>query len=155
MSCGVGCRRGSDPALLWLWRRPVAIAPIQPLAWEPPYAVGAAQEIAATTTTKKDKRQKKKKMWLTILYTCNLHDVVHHLYFNWNRCVLCVCVYMWLCSGLTQDNLLSQDLSFNLQRLSCHIRLHLHSPKSGISLGPLFSLPQVLSTNYAFFFFAF
>ena len=40
--------------LLWLWRRPVATAPIQPLAWEPPYARGAAQEIATTTTwTKK------------------------------------------------------------------------------------------------------
>ena len=22
MSCGVGCRRGSDPEVLWLWRRP-------------------------------------------------------------------------------------------------------------------------------------
>ena len=60
MSCGVGCRRGSDPALLWLWRRLVATAPIQPLAWEPPYAAGAAQEIATTTTTK-DKKTKKKK----------------------------------------------------------------------------------------------
>ena len=59
VSCGVGCRRGSDPALLWLCRRPVATAPIRPLAWEPPYAAGAAQEIATTTT--KDKRQKKKK----------------------------------------------------------------------------------------------
>ena len=46
MSCGVGCRRGSDPTLLWLWCRPVATAPIRPLAWEPPYAVGVAQEIA-------------------------------------------------------------------------------------------------------------
>ena len=53
MSCGVGCRRGSDPALLWLWRRPVAAAPIRPLAWEPPYAARAAQEMA--------KRQKKNK----------------------------------------------------------------------------------------------
>ena len=35
----LGCKRGSDPALLWLWRRPVAAAPIRPLAWEPPYAV--------------------------------------------------------------------------------------------------------------------
>ena len=42
-----------DPALLWLWRRPVAMAPIRPLAWEPPYAARAAEEIA--------KRQKKKK----------------------------------------------------------------------------------------------
>jgi len=55
MSCGAGHRRGSDPELLWLWCRPVAAAPIQPLAWEPPYAKGAAQEIA-----KKKKRQKKK-----------------------------------------------------------------------------------------------
>ena len=55
-----------DLALLWLWYRPAAAAPIQPLAWEPPCAAGAAQEIATTTTTTKrqktkDKRQKKKK----------------------------------------------------------------------------------------------
>ena len=39
MNCGVGCRRGLDPELLWLWCRPAATAPIRPLAWEPPYAV--------------------------------------------------------------------------------------------------------------------
>ena len=38
----VGRRHGSDPALLWVWCRPAAIAPIGPLAWEAPYAVGAA-----------------------------------------------------------------------------------------------------------------
>ena len=53
MSCGVGRRWGSDPALLWLWRRPVATPSIRPLAWESPYAVGAALEKA--------KRQKRKK----------------------------------------------------------------------------------------------
>ena len=37
--CGVG--RSSDLLLLWLWPRPAAVAPIGPLAWEPPYAVGA------------------------------------------------------------------------------------------------------------------
>ena len=42
MSCGLGCRRGLDPELLWLWCRTVATAPIGPLAWEPPYASGAA-----------------------------------------------------------------------------------------------------------------
>ena len=46
MSCGVGHRHGSDPELLWLWRRPVATALIGPLAWESPYAAGAAQEMA-------------------------------------------------------------------------------------------------------------
>ena len=42
MSCGVGGRCSSDPELLWLWCRPAAEAPIQPLAWEHPYAAGAA-----------------------------------------------------------------------------------------------------------------
>ena len=31
-----------DPLLLWLWWRPAAAAPIQPLAWELPYTTGAA-----------------------------------------------------------------------------------------------------------------
>ena len=60
MSFGVGCRLGLDPSLLWLWRRPVATPPIRPLAWEPSYAVTAAQEMA--------KRQKKKKK-KRLLYT--------------------------------------------------------------------------------------
>ena len=42
VSCGVGHRCGLDLALLWLWFRPAATAPIQPLPWEPPYTVGAA-----------------------------------------------------------------------------------------------------------------
>ena len=42
MSCGVGRRQGSDLVLLWLWCRPAATALIGPLAWEPPYAMGAA-----------------------------------------------------------------------------------------------------------------
>ena len=57
MSCGVGYRPGLDPALLWLWRRPVAVAPIRSLAWEPPYAKGAAQEMAK----RKEKNKKNKK----------------------------------------------------------------------------------------------
>ena len=44
MSCGVGHRRGSDPALLWLWHRPVATALIGLLAWERPCVSGAALE---------------------------------------------------------------------------------------------------------------
>ena len=51
MSCGVGRRRGPDLALLWLWRRLAATAPIGPLARKPPYAAGAAL-----------KRQKDKKI---------------------------------------------------------------------------------------------
>ena len=40
-----------DPALLGLWHRPAAAAPIQPLAWEPPCATG--------TALKKKKKKKK------------------------------------------------------------------------------------------------
>jgi len=57
MSCGAGCRRGSDPAFLWLWCRLAAAALIRPLAWEPPYATGAAQEMA-----KRQKKSLKKKI---------------------------------------------------------------------------------------------
>ena len=60
MNCGVGRRRGLDPALLWLWRRLAAPAPIRPLAWEPPYAVGAAQEKGKKTKKKKEREQANK-----------------------------------------------------------------------------------------------
>ena len=50
MSYGVGLKRGSDPALLWLWCRPGATALTQPLACEPPYGTGSAL---------KSKKQKK------------------------------------------------------------------------------------------------
>ena len=56
MSCGVGRRRGSDPALLWLWCRPTATTLIRLLAWEPPYAAGAA--------VKKAKKERKKEKCL-------------------------------------------------------------------------------------------
>ena len=56
----VGCRCGSDPELLWLWHRLAATAPIQPLAWEPPYAAGAAREMAKRQKKKKKKKRKLK-----------------------------------------------------------------------------------------------
>ena len=42
MRYGVGHRCGSNPALVVLWHRSVATAWIGSLAWEPPYAAGAA-----------------------------------------------------------------------------------------------------------------
>ena len=79
MSCGVGCRRGSDPELLWLWRRLAATAPIRPLAWEPPYVVGAALEEA-----KRQKDQKKKSIYnvLSISAAQRSDPVIHiHTFF--------------------------------------------------------------------------
>ena len=52
LHCGVGCRCSWDLVLLWLWCRLVATAPIRRLAWEAPYATGAALE-------KTDKKKKK------------------------------------------------------------------------------------------------
>ena len=42
LNCSVGHRYSLDPQLLWLWCRLAAVAMIQPLAWELPYAVAAA-----------------------------------------------------------------------------------------------------------------
>ena len=52
-SCGVGHRCALDPALLWLWHRLEATAPIRPLAWEPPYAAGAGLENGKKTQKNK------------------------------------------------------------------------------------------------------
>ena len=57
MICGVGPRHGLDLALLRLWHRPAATAPIQPLACEAPYAAGAAL---------KRTKDKKKKIFLKL-----------------------------------------------------------------------------------------
>ena len=59
MSCGVVCRCGSDLILPWLWRRSSASAPIGPLAWEPPYASGAALKRHTHTHTHTHKTLKK------------------------------------------------------------------------------------------------
>ena len=60
MTCGIGHRCGSDPALLWLWRRQAAPAPTRPLAWKPLYAVGMALK------DKKERKKEKKKSKQTI-----------------------------------------------------------------------------------------
>ena len=54
----VVCRCVSDLALLGLWCRPAAVAPIRLLAWEPPYATSAVLK------SKTNKKQTKKRIWL-------------------------------------------------------------------------------------------
>ena len=58
MSSGVGHRCGSDPMLLWPWHRPAMTALIRPLAWESPYAMGAALKGQKTKTKKKRERER-------------------------------------------------------------------------------------------------
>ena len=71
MSCGVGCRHGQDPALLWLWRRSAAVALIRPLAWELPYAEGVALK-------KKKKMKRQIKVWEKIF--ANYKELVYRIY---------------------------------------------------------------------------
>ena len=74
MSCGVGHRCISDPALLWQWYRPAATAPIGPLPWEPPYAEGAAQEKGKNT--KKVKKIKKNKFFSSTIPVMNVYEYI-------------------------------------------------------------------------------
>ena len=62
MQCGVCSRCGWDVVLLWLWYRLAAGALIQPLAWEPPYAAGAALK-----TNKQKLLVLKKIIWKTLV----------------------------------------------------------------------------------------
>ena len=51
---GVGRRHSSDPALLWLWNRLAAAAPIRLLAWEP--------QNAESATVKRPEKKKKSRL---------------------------------------------------------------------------------------------
>ena len=61
MSCGAGCRGSSDPELLWPQHRLVALAPIQPLTRELPYATGAALKNKQTNKQTKNPKTKPNK----------------------------------------------------------------------------------------------
>ena len=71
-SSGVGCRRGLDLVLLWLWHRLEATTQIGPLAWEPPYATGAAL-----------KRPKNNKVLVAIKIITHFLSFVFRHYFCW------------------------------------------------------------------------
>ena len=68
-ACSIGHSCGLDMALLWLWlwHRPAAAAPIQSLAWEIPYATGAALK------EKKKKKPKIKAMLVKTTYNSDLN----------------------------------------------------------------------------------
>ena len=71
MSCGVGHRHGSDVVLLWLWRRLAAISPIGPLAWESPYAAGAA--LKKKKKAKNNNNKEERTITLFCLFICWPH----------------------------------------------------------------------------------
>ena len=63
VSYGVGRRYSSNLGLLWLWCRPEAAAPIQPLAWELPYTMGVA--LRRKQKTKQNKKLKERLKCMT------------------------------------------------------------------------------------------
>ena len=68
VSCDIGHRCGADLALLWLWCRLAATAPVGSLAWEPPYATGAAlEETQRQKQTNKQKNSFISKIFRTIV----------------------------------------------------------------------------------------
>ena len=106
MSCGVDRRHGSDPMLLWLWCRLAATAPIRPLVWEPPYAVGSGLRKGKKT---KKKKKKKKRNTHDGRISYNIFDLLAQLMLypvsrvNINHCQCCwvqlFCAYMILPSS--------------------------------------------------------
>ena len=68
-SCGVGYRCNSELALLWLCCRLAAAALIQPIVWEPPYAVG----VALKTPKEKRKKERKEKKFKMVQKNGNIY----------------------------------------------------------------------------------
>ena len=66
MSCGVDCRCGWNPALLWLRYRPAAIVLISPLAWEL-FRCGPKEQ---KTKKKRKKSKERKRNWCVTLTRC-------------------------------------------------------------------------------------
>ena len=56
-----------DLALLRPWYRPTAIVPIQPLAWELPYTLGAIQIIQMNLFTKQKQMHRHRKQMYGVL----------------------------------------------------------------------------------------
>ena len=75
MSCGVGCQHGSDTALLWLWWRLAAVAPIWSLAWELPYAMGVA--LKRVWRGRRSKCDKLLKTFFSVLLLCSKQFIWH------------------------------------------------------------------------------
>jgi len=108
VSCGVGCRLGSNLVLLWLWCRLAATAPLGPLVWEPPYAAGAALKDKKNQTKQKTKEITIYKFLmegcvLTMVATCMLKSTADKMFVGsglWlpiNHDKMIDCLFLSLC----------------------------------------------------------
>ena len=127
MTFDVGRRHGLDPKLLWL--QLAAVAPIQPLAWELPYAVSAAlkkttKQNKTHTHTHTHTRQKTKKPASrpTLVYPCEM--VGGWVCSSWaSACLLGTVSPGSFClrKGLIIQKILEMqgDLSRHIRHISC------------------------------------
>ena len=148
MSCGVGGRWGSDLALLWLWHRPAATAPILPLAWELPYAMGLP--------LKKKKRKERKKerlctlpafplnlgIYISLLFSYTFLNGLNTIFFRMGFSFLCGHAHK---QAIPQVQRISQASVFVPVGFSCHhcaqhacVGTHPHSPLQGAEAASFF-----------------
>ena len=71
MSCGVGRRCSLDLVLPWLWCRPAAIVPVQPLAWELLYAT----VVALNKKKRKEKKDYQEFSFSVLMNPASIHEV--------------------------------------------------------------------------------
>ena len=93
MSCGVGCRGGSDLALLWLWHRLAVVAPIQPLAWEPPYDMGAALKRKKNEEEEEERKTEEIKKELGVFVKNTLCLLTLNICYPTNLAILFLDIY--------------------------------------------------------------
>ena len=77
----IGLRLSLDPMLLWLWCRPAAATPIQPLAWTLPYAMGII--ILKSKKQNKQKTHTKKPPFISETNNIQRQTIINaHVYFH-------------------------------------------------------------------------
>ena len=110
MSCAVGLRHALELVLLWLWHRLAAEAPIRTLAWEFPYAMGAALKSKKKKQTnkkqklKKNKKQKSKhqSMWIGEEYINNISGEARENMDHRSNPILTSKIFIWLGTDRTK-----------------------------------------------------
>ena len=151
MSC-VGCRRGSDLVLLWLWHGPATVAVIGPLAWELTNAKG----VALKKQTEKEKENAKltpnhlpEAYWPICMQFWKVP--LCHL---WGFVYQCIDEHGWQRKQLAQARLEWKNPVASLQCISCFWYMHT-SMCTFIVVGSLFSPPPTIYYEIvsAFFFF--
>ena len=118
MSCDVGHRWGLDLALLRLWRRPAATAPVGPLAWELPYVVGVALK-SKNKRTNKNKKTHQKYYLLDLIFDlcCFLQKLIDLSFWSISPVKACHIVLFFL--PVTNKNITLCSM-YRLNRISAY-----------------------------------